>query len=204
MPRRWSERSIPTPARTAGLHGSHRALAQPRCCLPIPMPQCRAATCPCSSKGARPTYATRGQRRTESGSTSLERHSCGGSLTATPDSPAARFPTARSGTASYPSTGAGSFAGYTKGPGYYGKTFFIWPPDPRAPLNTGTNTGWSTTSQDATQIKQFLTDFGYTAADFNCTAVATTLSAGITKTATSITVNIPRPNVFQPLPFMSL
>ncbi len=82
---------------------------------------------------------------------------------------------------SYPSTGAGSFAGYTKGPGYYGKTFFIWPPDPRAPFNTGTNTAWSNTSQDATQIQQFLTDFGYTAADFNCTSVATTLSANITK-----------------------
>ncbi|HXG11321.1 MAG TPA: pilus assembly protein TadG-related protein [Gemmataceae bacterium] len=24
-----------------------------------------------------------------------------------------------------------SFAGYTQGPGYWGKTFFIWPPDPR-------------------------------------------------------------------------
>ena len=27
---------------------------------------------------------------------------------------------------------AGSFAKYTQGPGYWGKTFFIWPPDPRA------------------------------------------------------------------------
>jgi Flp pilus assembly protein TadG len=27
---------------------------------------------------------------------------------------------------------APSFHGYTQGPGYYGKTFFIWPPDPRA------------------------------------------------------------------------
>ena len=26
------------------------------------------------------------------------------------------------------------FYGYTQGPGYYGKTFFIWPPDPRQPL----------------------------------------------------------------------
>ena len=27
------------------------------------------------------------------------------------------------------------FYGYTQGPGYYGKTFFIWPPDPRQPLD---------------------------------------------------------------------
>lgn len=26
-----------------------------------------------------------------------------------------------------------SFSGYTEGPGYWGKTFFIWPPDPRGP-----------------------------------------------------------------------
>jgi hypothetical protein len=26
-----------------------------------------------------------------------------------------------------------TFSGYTEGPGYYGKTFFIWPPDPGAP-----------------------------------------------------------------------
>src|SRR5205814_2002019 len=26
------------------------------------------------------------------------------------------------------------FAGYSMGPGYWGKTFFIWPPDPRAPV----------------------------------------------------------------------
>jgi hypothetical protein len=98
------------------------------------------------------------------------------------------------GQASYPTAGVpmpnGSFAGWTKGPGYYGKTFFIWPPDPRAPFYTGKNSNWSTAAQDATQIKQFLMDFGYTAADFNCTSVATTLSANITKTtSTSITVN---------------
>jgi Flp pilus assembly protein TadG len=26
------------------------------------------------------------------------------------------------------------FNGYTRGPAYYGKTFFVWPPDPRAPV----------------------------------------------------------------------
>ena len=39
------------------------------------------------------------------------------------------------------------FNGYTQGPGYYGKTFFIWPPDPRnttAPISTALtgSTGW--------------------------------------------------------------
>jgi hypothetical protein len=29
--------------------------------------------------------------------------------------------------------GAGAFKGYTQGPGYWGKTFWIWPPDPRGP-----------------------------------------------------------------------
>ncbi len=50
------------------------------------------------------------------------------------------------------------FYGYTQGPGYYGKTFFIWPPDPRTPL---------TTSSDSAQIKQFLLDFGYSNSDFS-------------------------------------
>jgi len=83
---------------------------------------------------------------------------------------------------------SGSFNGYTQGPGYYGKTFFIWPPDPRRPLNTVTATSWSSTANDTATIKQFLTDFGYTAADFNSTSVTTTLSAAITNAQTSITV----------------
>jgi hypothetical protein len=29
-----------------------------------------------------------------------------------------------------------TFQGYTQGPGYWGKTFFIWPPDPRGPAPT--------------------------------------------------------------------
>jgi hypothetical protein len=35
-----------------------------------------------------------------------------------------------------------SFQGYTRGPSYWGKTFFIWPPDPRgvtAPINVANN-----------------------------------------------------------------
>lgn len=36
------------------------------------------------------------------------------------------------------STSSTQFKGYTQGPGYYGKTFFLWPPDPR---NTTALTG---------------------------------------------------------------
>lgn len=32
------------------------------------------------------------------------------------------------------------FSGYTQGPGYYGKTFFLWPPDPRAGAISNTTT----------------------------------------------------------------
>lgn len=32
---------------------------------------------------------------------------------------------------------AKAFYGYTMGPGYYGKTFFMWPPDPRTPSDNG-------------------------------------------------------------------
>src|SRR6185312_11063434 len=33
-----------------------------------------------------------------------------------------------------PKLKATTFKGYSMGPGYYGKTFFIWPPDPRTPV----------------------------------------------------------------------
>ncbi len=91
------------------------------------------------------------------------------------------------GTSSYTS---GSFNAYTQGPGYYGKTFFSWPPDPRRPLNTGTATAWSTTTADATTINQFLQDFGYgTSTDFANAAFTTTWkpSANVSTSATSIT-----------------
>jgi hypothetical protein len=38
------------------------------------------------------------------------------------------------------STAGTQFNGYTQGPGYYGKTFFLWPPDPRAGSITNTTT----------------------------------------------------------------
>jgi hypothetical protein len=34
---------------------------------------------------------------------------------------------------SYSGSAVANFNGYTQGPGYWGKTFFIWPPDPRGP-----------------------------------------------------------------------
>ncbi len=70
---------------------------------------------------------------------------------------------AASGQSNYTSA---PFNGYTQGPGYYGQTFFIWPPDPRRPLNTGTATSWSSTTNDASTIKQFLMDFGYARVGF--------------------------------------
>jgi Flp pilus assembly protein TadG len=45
------------------------------------------------------------------------------------------------------------FYGYTQGPKYYGKTFQVWPPDPRAG------------SVSATRVQQFLQEFGYTATE---------------------------------------
>ena len=58
-------------------------------------------------------------------------------------------------------------------------TFFIWPPDPRQPLTTASNSN---------QIQQFLMDFGYTAADFSSTSVTTNLSATTNSSQTSLTV----------------
>jgi Flp pilus assembly protein TadG len=49
------------------------------------------------------------------------------------------------------------FNGYTQGPGYYGKTFFLWPPDPRRHLS----------SSDAALFQQFFLDFGYSSSDLS-------------------------------------
>jgi Flp pilus assembly protein TadG len=68
------------------------------------------------------------------------------------------------------------FNGYTQGPGYYGKSFFIWPPDPRKPLTTALN---------STQIKQFLTDMGYTSTDFSGVATGPPLN-GIYNVTTTL------------------
>jgi hypothetical protein len=77
------------------------------------------------------------------------------------------------------------FFGYTQGPGYYGRTFFIWPPDPRQPL---------TTSSNSAQIKQFLTDFGYTSSDFSNSTTGPPLSGIYNATSTAGSQTWPWPN----------
>src|SRR5262249_20106329 len=61
---------------------------------------------------------------------------------------------------SYPtnSNTPGYFNGYTQGPGYWGKTFFIWPPDPRMPIAPP-----MPLAKRQTMVKSFLRDFGFTA-----------------------------------------
>jgi hypothetical protein len=77
------------------------------------------------------------------------------------------------------------FYGYTQGPGYYGKTFFVWPPDPRRPL---------TTTNDSTFIKQILTDQGYTATDFSNGTTGPPLNGVYNVTATPGSHTWPWPN----------
>jgi Flp pilus assembly protein TadG len=77
------------------------------------------------------------------------------------------------------------FYGYTRGPGYYGKTFFIWPPDPRRPLTTAAN---------STHIKQILTDAGYTSSDFSGGVTGPPLYGIYTVTTTTGSRTWPWPN----------
>src|SRR5262249_49235646 len=53
------------------------------------------------------------------------------------------------------------FYGYTQGPGYYGKTFFIWPPDPR-----------NTTALSGSTLTSFLTGLGVTLNPGDASALA--------------------------------
>jgi Flp pilus assembly protein TadG len=69
-------------------------------------------------------------------------------------------------TAAATSYSAVPFAGYTQGPGYYGKTFFLWPPDPRCPVTTAAPVGASSgvftggsTGTLTTLVNKFLCDF---------------------------------------------
>ena len=112
------------------------------------MPPRRAATCLFSSREHHDLC-----HRPSRMSSGAPRGTPPGSWTATPTTPTARSPTRPRDRAT---TRAPPFNGYTQGPGYYGKTFFIWPPDPRRPLTDGHRA-----DSDRT-IKQFLTDFGYT------------------------------------------
>ena len=50
-----------------------------------------------------------------------------------------------------PANGSLPFNGYTQGPGYYGMTFFVWPPDPR-----------NTNAFSTTNLKSFLGQLGVT------------------------------------------
>jgi len=75
------------------------------------------------------------------------------------------------------------FYGYTQGPGYYGKTFFIWPPDPRRPLPLPGNTLTSTNNEN--QFKQFYTDFGYSATDLSTGATWQPLLGIFSNTSTT-------------------
>jgi Flp pilus assembly protein TadG len=77
------------------------------------------------------------------------------------------------------------FYGTTQGPAYYGETFFIWPPDPRLPLTKANN---------STQIKQFLTDFGYSTTDFSGGTTGPPLYGIYTVTTTTGSRTWPWPN----------
>ena len=69
----------------------------------------------------------------------------------------ANFPTGNmSGKTDYSSA---PFAGYTQGPNYWGKTFFVWPVDPRAGPVT------------AAQVPTYLSDFGFTSTQLSTAAV---------------------------------
>jgi Flp pilus assembly protein TadG len=85
---------------------------------------------------------------------------------------------AASGQSNYTSA---PFNGYTQGPAYYGKTFFIWPPDPRLPLS----------SSSSTQFNQFFVDFGYAATDY---ATNTPLQGVYKSNTTTGSRNWPWPN----------
>lgn len=62
--------------------------------------------------------------------------------------------------ADYSASGT-KFNGYTQGPGYYGKTFFLWPPDPR-----------NTTSLSGSTLQTWLTALGINSADLSTLASA--------------------------------
>ncbi len=87
------------------------------------------------------------------------------------------------------------FYGYTQGPAYYGKTFFIWPPDPRAGALTNTTTiktylaalGVSNTTDQTTLANNWST---YTLASLQSWLTGATTSGG-PYTPTSTTKVVP-------------
>ncbi|MGL4550138.1 MAG: pilus assembly protein TadG-related protein [Gemmataceae bacterium] len=77
------------------------------------------------------------------------------------------------------------FRGYTQGPGYWGKTFATWPPDPRVPLTAA----YYTNTQIRDVARKFLGDFGYTNADFANTSVLGTTA--FLNTTSPISIRVP-------------
>jgi Flp pilus assembly protein TadG len=64
------------------------------------------------------------------------------------------------------------FHGYTQGPGYYGKTFFLWPPDPRVPLTTTyytSNASLTSPGQIQQIVRKYMLDFGFNSTQVNAT-----------------------------------
>ena len=118
-----------------------------RCCLPPPTRRCRAETCLSSSRKHHDLC-----HRRQGCAQQQPRPTSSGSWTATRPIPAARStPRGPAGPQGLDPGGLQrlvlQFNGYTQGPGYYGKTFFIWPPDPR---------NGSITLEQHTQLKTFL------------------------------------------------
>src|SRR5262249_40343560 len=56
------------------------------------------------------------------------------------------------GTSASYTTPYSSFQGYTQGPTFWGKSFYMWPPDPRTPLQNNTT--------DKSKIQMYLGDLG--------------------------------------------
>jgi hypothetical protein len=98
----------------------------------------------------------------------------------------------------------GQFKGYSMGPGYYGKTFFIWPPDPRyttganpaAPATTGTFAGVQDTSGNwiCDWRRRFFLTTGSAAFDPQSSNVNSTLltnGTGLTAIQANYKINYP-------------
>jgi hypothetical protein len=65
----------------------------------------------------------------------------------------------------------GNYKGYTQGPAYFGETFFIWPPDPRA----GTTSSATQVSKD--MVRDLLVAQGYLSSDVDDTIAVSSLTA---------------------------
>ena len=131
MHRPWSVPLIRIPARTAGTPGQRRSSGTPQL-PPTSYATVPGGDVPLFKSGSTTTYATDVKDVLGSSTTNIiwELDGYSAYSAGTPDT---------SGTGSVPkvwtqvdySVSGTQFNGYTQGPGYYGKTFFLWPPDPR-------------------------------------------------------------------------